>query len=541
MGAAEVSPAGDRGERNASAADAAEWQEAGAAIIAGAPWGVLAVGADGVVRAANAAAERMLGASRGLLAGCSILDPRWRTVCEDGATCGTAHHPVTAAAASGQTVRRTVGLFNDAENAYRWVDMSAVPDTREPGAARPLPVFVLLLDVSDRITQMATLRAGTEQLRISERMDALGRLTGGIAHDFNNLLSVINGYAELLDEDMGAADPRKADILQIRDAGQRGSELVKQLLMFSRQQPVQPRLLDLHALASSLTGLLRRVIGEHITLDIVPGDGPGMVLADSSQMQQVIVNLATNARDAMRAGGMLTIETAAIDVEDVFPDHEAALPPGAYVRLMVTDTGHGIDEAARSRIFDPFFTTKPPGEGTGLGLATVHRNVTQAGGHISVTSEVGRGTRFRVYLPRAETPPDVMTRVELPPLPGHATETVLVVEDDGSVRELTQRMLEHAGYTVMTAADGPEAEACLATADGRVHLVLTDVVLPHANGRDLVARLMARAPDLRVLYMSGYTDESIAHHGVLDEGVSFIGKPFSVEALCRKVREVLDR
>jgi CheY-like chemotaxis protein len=370
-------------------------------------------------------------------------------------------------------------------------------------------------------------------------MESVGRLAGGVAHDFNNLLTVINSYAELAVAELKEGDQLREDLKEIHAAGVRAAALTRQLLAFSRKQVLQPVVLNLSTLVAGTEKMLRRMIGEDVDLAIVPAEGLGCVKADPGQIEQVIVNLAVNARDAMPAGGKLTIETADVEFDEVYASQHVGAHPGQYVMLAISDTGTGMDEATRSRIFEPFFTTKDVGLGTGLGLSTVYGIVKQSGGYIWVYSEVGVGTTFKIYLPRvAEAARDAhavpaQTRIR-------GTETVLVVEDDKALRRAAKRILSTAGYAVIEAADGTEALQVMEGHEGPLHLLLTDVIMPGMSGREAAERLGALRPGLKVLFSSGYTDDSILRHGVLEQGVHFIAKPYTAAALTRKVRETLD-
>src|SRR5881396_1278167 len=378
-----------------------------------------------------------------------------------------------------------------------------------------------------------------QQLRASQRLEAVGRLAGGVAHDFNNVLTAVLGSTELLilDTPPGAAKREELDI--IREAATHAQDLIRQLLAFSSRQALKPVVLDLNHLVKNVGKMLRRLIGENIQLTTEPAAELDAVCADPGQLEQVLVNLVVNARDAMPQGGRLTIATANVHVAEGGA-RVLAVPPGRYVVLRVTDTGAGMDAATLERAFEPFFTTKPRGKGTGLGLATVYGIVRQSGGHIEVESMPGAGTTFRIYLPRVE---DVAEQgaASTAAAPARGAETVLVVEDDERVRALARKALEQAGYRVLVAAGGKEALAAAEGHDGPIDLLMTDVVMPEMNGRTLTRRLTQRHPDLKVLYMSGYSDEDIAQHGVFETGTAFIKKPFTPSVLTKKLREVLDR
>jgi signal transduction histidine kinase len=379
-----------------------------------------------------------------------------------------------------------------------------------------------------------------EQLATSQRMEAIGSLAGGIAHDFNNLLSVILGYTDLAMDGVPKGDHRRGALQEVKKAGERAAKLTRQLLAFSRKQMLQPVLLDLNQIAVGLEAMLRRILGEDIEFIQVLSPDAGLVWADPGQIEQVFMNLVVNARDAMPNGGMLTIETANVELDEEYARHHVAVKPGPYVRLAITDTGCGMDAETRARIFEPFFTTKEKGKGTGLGLSTVYGIVKQSGGNIWAYSERDGGTTFKIYLPRVVAA--VAPEPSIPPIVTRktGTETILVVEDEQAVRDLTARILRSAGYTVLTAATGSEALEICAAREGRVDMILTDVVMPHMGGRALTEHVAAVASGIKVLYMSGYADDAIVHHGTLDRGTHFIGKPFSADGLTRKVREVLD-
>src|SRR5438874_3438980 len=413
---------------------------------------------------------------------------------------------------------------------YRVAEFSATAQLRD---GRLTGILGIGRDVTERL--------GLEQqLRQAQKMEAVGRLAGGIAHDFNNILTAITGHADLLLEDLGHHDPRRADVDEIRRSAERAAGLTRQLLAFSRQQVLQPKVVDLNALVLDMDKLLRRLIGEDVELATVLDPTLGRVTADPGQLEQVIVNLAVNARDAMPQGGKLTLETRNIDLDATYTLEHSLVKPGPYVQLTVSDSGIGMDEETQAHAFEPFFTTKPRGQGTGLGLAMVYGTVKQSGGFIWVYSEPGRGATFKIYLPRVDAPVESAAPpapVERPP---RGSETVLLAEDEPAVRAIARQALERQGYTVLAAPSGADALALAAQHGATIHLLLTDVVMPGMSGRDLADRLTAQRPGIRVLYISGYTDNAIVRHGMLEPGLAYLQKPFRPDALVRKVREVLD-
>ena len=390
--------------------------------------------------------------------------------------------------------------------------------------------------VKRNITDQLALEA---QLLQSQKMEGIGRLAGGIAHDFNNLLSVVLSSAEFALEGMEEKDPVRQDVQQISDAGKRAALLTKQLLAFSRKQVMQPVAVDLNEVLASMEPMLRRIIGEDIDLVLALSADLGLARADHGQIEQVILNLATNARDAMPEGGKLTLETRNVDLDAAYSERHLGIAPGPHVMVAVTDSGVGMDEATLARVFEPFFTTKGPGRGSGLGLSTVYGIVNQSGGGIYVYSEVGQGTTFKIYLPRDRSLSAVDIEPAPTPAPALGSEIVLLVEDDESVRKVAERILVGAGFTVLLAENGPAALLVSERHPGEIHLVLTDVVMPGMSGRVLVDHLTTLRPGIRALFMSGYTDNAIVHQGVLDPGTHFISKPITRDGLLRKVQEVL--
>ena len=383
-------------------------------------------------------------------------------------------------------------------------------------------------------------QAKEEQLRQSQKMEAVGQLAGGIAHDFNNLLTAITGYSELGLRNLDSENPLYSKLTEIKKAGDRAASLTRQLLAFSRKQILQPKVLDLNAVIPEMQKMLRRLIGEDIVLETVLDRSLGQVKADPGQIEQIVLNLCVNARDAMPGGGRLTIETRNVSLQQPYRNQQVQIRAGEYVMLSVSDNGCGMDAETQARIFDPFFTTKELGKGTGLGLSTVYGIVKQSEGTVWVYSEAGKGTTFKIYLPRVDevtqTPGQAIT---LSPVPrGH--ETILVVEDENIVRALTTEILEKHGYRVLSAANGAEGLRTCLEFNGRIDLLITDVVMPQMSGRELAEQFALTRPETRVLFMSGFTDDAIVRHGVLDDDVFFIQKPFSPDALAIKTRFVLD-
>jgi PAS domain S-box-containing protein len=391
----------------------------------------------------------------------------------------------------------------------------------------------IILDITER-------KQLEGQLQQSRRMEAVGRLAGGIAHDFNNLLTVIKGYAELALTRAKAQPELRTDIERIADASERAAALVRQLLAFSRRQVLKPKVLDLNGIVVGLDKLLRRLMNEDIEMVTLVGKEIGTIKADPGQVEQVIMNLVVNARDAMPNGGRLTIETANVDLDPAYCGDHATVRPGRYVMLAVTDTGIGMDADTVAHIFEPFYTTKESGRGTGLGLSTVYGIVKQSGGYIWVYSEPGKGTAFKVYLPRVDEPAEALSTGRAAGASRRGTETILLVEDDAQVRELTRTVLAAQGYFIIEAASPDDAERICRSEGAEIHLLLTDVTMPGISGRELAKRLSVRLPRMRVLYMSGYTFNIMARGGTLEHGVAFLQKPFTPSVLVEKVREVLD-
>ena len=395
-----------------------------------------------------------------------------------------------------------------------------------------LGAVAAMIDITER-------KCLEQQFRHSQKMEAVGRLAGGVAHDFNNLLTIITGYSQMIQRNLEPGSPMRAHVDAVLKSGERAAALTHQLLAFSRRQDFTPRVLDLNTVVGNTEKMLHRLIGEDVELLTVLPAGLGLVRGDHGQIEQVIMNLAVNARDAMPNGGNLTLETANVELDEAYARGHMPAEPGSYVMLAVTDTGFGMDASTQAHIFEPFFTTKEPGKGTGLGLATVYGIVKQHGGNIWVYSEPGHGTSFKIYLPRVE-----MSAAKAEPHRATAralrgSETILVVEDEQDVRSLVVRLLRSMGYWVLEASRADEALMVCLRHKGPVHLLLTDVVMPQMSGRDLLDRLRPLRPDIRVLFTSGYAEEAL-HRKVLESGAAFLQKPFTEEALARKVRDVLD-
>ena len=422
----------------------------------------------------------------------------------------------------------------------RWIDIYAYP-LRDQDTGQITGVIEYSRDVTEIKATEDILRQREEQLRQAAKMEAVGRLAGGVAHDFNNILTVILGECELFLQDLPAQGPWRPRVTGIMEAARRASSLTQQLLAFSRKQVLQPQALDLNAVVADMDRMLRRVLGEDIDLVTILASALGTVKVDLHQLEQVILNLAANARDAMPQGGSLTIETANVDLDESYAQQHVDIQPGPYVMLAVSDTGTGLAQEAEGQIFEPFFTTKEAGKGTGLGLSMVYGIVKQSQGHIWVYSEPGEGTTFKIYLPRYdEAPLSLPSAAPLPEVAIGGTETILLVEDEEDVREVVSRMLDQIGYRVLVAAGPAEAISLSQEYQDPIHLLFTDVVMPGMSGRELANHLQAQHPHLKVLFMSGYTANAVVHHGVLDPGIPFINKPFKFRILLQKIREVLD-
>jgi nitrogen-specific signal transduction histidine kinase len=417
----------------------------------------------------------------------------------------------------------------------------AVKAPLSDGSGRIYATCGIATDITERKRADANLRRTEEQLRQAQKMEAIGNLAGGVAHDFNNLLTAILGYGGMLMEQLVPADPLRSEVEEIISAANAAAELTHQLLAFGRKQILQPRVVSLNEGVTQMERMLRRLIGEDVELTLALALDLGLVRVDPNQVEQIVLNLAVNSRDAMPHGGKLLVETANVELDERYAAEHVGVLAGAHVMLAVSDTGIGMDQSTQARMFEPFFTTKEKGKGTGLGLATVFGIVRQSGGHIWVYSEPGMGTVFKVYFPRV-----LVGAIEAAPAPSVApatggSETILLVEDDQRVRTVALAILSRLGYRVLEAHSVGDALLLCEQHPEPIHLLLTDVVMPRMSGKQLAERLQALRPAMRILYMSGYTDNSIVHHGVLDPGVDLLEKPVTAEKLGRKVREVLDR
>jgi PAS domain S-box-containing protein len=491
------------------------------AVINSSPLAIYTVDADGNVRSWNPAAATLYGWHADEVIGGPLT-----VIAQDQAN----QRDIRERVFRGESLRGIETTKRRKDGTLVTVSLAAAPLYNASGR-----ITGTMLIAAD-LTEMRRLEV---QYRQAQKMDAVGRLAGGIAHDFNNLLTAILGTSGLVLEDVTIGPRTRLDVQEIEKAARRAAGLTRQLLVFSRQQVLETRILDLNAVVRDLHRMLGRLIGEDIELHTQLAPAVGAVQADPGQLQQAIMNLVVNARDAMPNGGRVTIETADVELDPRQLEAHSLTQPGKYVLLAVHDTGVGMDAATKARLFEPFFTTKEPGRGTGLGLATVYSIVKQSGGYIWAYSEPGHGTTFKIYLPRVAGTPEQLASETPAPL-AIGSETVLLVEDQTEVRKLTSRILEARGYTVLPAENAGEAVQLAERYLKRIDLLLTDVVMPGVNGRELALQLAAQRRDLKVLFVSGYTGEAIRQHGLLERGAAFLQKPFSPEVLARKVREVLD-
>jgi two-component system cell cycle sensor histidine kinase/response regulator CckA len=490
--------------------------------------GITIADIHGNIREANDAYLKMLGYSRDELLSGAV---RWTDV--------TPPERSALADRAGAQLRET-GVAPAWETEHIRKDGSRVPVLVGVAMLDYPMCIAFTADLTERKRAERALHESEGQLRQAQKMEAVGRLAGGIAHDFNNVLSVILSYTEMLLGEMTPDDPIRCDVQEIRNAGKRAADLTRQLLMFSRQQILEPKILDLNDVLLGMDRMLKRILGADVDVVSVPGQALGRVRVDPSSIEQVIMNLVVNARDAMPTGGELTLETGNVVLGEEDARDHPDVKPGAFVRLAISDTGTGMDQATLSHIFEPFFTTKEKGKGTGLGLSTVFGIVQQSRGSVQVHSEIGKGTTFKVYLPRVDAPVVAGRSADPPQATKRGTETILLVEDDDQVRAVALSVLARSGYHVLEARNAGEALLLAESHAGAIHLLLADVVMPRLSGPELAKRLATSRPEMKVLCMSGYTDDSIARHGVLEAHFAFLQKPITPETLTRKVREVLD-
>jgi two-component system cell cycle sensor histidine kinase/response regulator CckA len=498
-----------------------------------APVGYHELDTKGRITRVNRKELQMLGYSAGEMLG----KPVWNFF-EEGDTT----RKVILAKLSGD-----VSFHDTFERTYRRKDGSTLPVLVEDRVIRDsenqvIAIRSIVEDITERRRTEEALRKSEEQLRQWQRVEAIGRLAGGVAHDFNNLLMTIKGCSELLLGAFDRRDPRREEVEEILKAADRATALTRQLLAFGRRQVLQPQILDLNAVVMNMDKMLRRLIGEDIQLITSLEPEVWSVKVDPGMIEQVVMNLAVNSRDAMPSGGKLTIETTNVIHDEEYASHHVSVKPGYYVMLAISDTGCGMDKETQSHLFEPFFTTKDTGKGSGLGLSTVYGIIKQSGGNIWAYSEPGLGTTFKIYLPRVERAAKGY-KPRLKPkevgAPG-GTETILLVEDEEAVRTMVSKILQNKGYTVLEARHGNEAIEVSERYEGSINLMVTDVIMPQMSGRELAERMASMRPEMHVLYMSGYPDNTIVQHGVLEPGTAFLQKPFTINALELKVREILD-
>jgi two-component system cell cycle sensor histidine kinase/response regulator CckA len=492
--------------------------------------GIYGVDLDGRCTFANAACLRILGYARQDDLRGRPMHGLMHAKQADGTACVEVECPIFLAGFRPEATVIADDVLWRSDGTRFAAELRSFPVRRDGAHVGSVVTFV---DVTQR-------KRLEEQVRQSQKMEAIGGLAGGVAHDFNNLLSVIIGYSSLALESLEEGTSWRSEFEEVKRAGERGAELTRQLLAFSRQQILQPKVLDLNQIIGGVEKMLRRLVGEDVELSLLTSHALGNVLADPSQMEQVIMNLVVNARDAMPDGGKLSIATENVDLDAECAATHLGVSPGRYVMLSVSDSGMGMDPATRAHIFEPFFTTKEKGKGTGLGLSTVFGIVRQTSGHIWVESEPGNGATFKIYLPRKVGELEVVTTATAAPTTLRGSETILLVEDEEQVRDLSRTILRRFGYNLLEAKNGGEALLICEKHSSKIHLLLTDVVMPLMSGRELAERLVPTRPGMKVLYVSGHTENSVARHGVLDAEIAFLQKPIIPDLLLKKVREVLD-
>lgn len=494
------------------------------ALLEASSQAILSVDRNGRIALANRRAQEMFAYSHD-----ELLEARIETLLPECWCLGPSHEDEDR----GSTGIRQVDLSQDFSG------------RRKDGSEFPVEVSISNIRTQQGqfgvafISDISQRKLMEEELAQAHKMEAVGRLAGGVAHDFNNMLTVISGYNRMILDDLSPLDPLRSNAEEILKASDRAAALTNQLLAFSRRQIARPRVLNVNELLGNIEKMLRRLIVEDMELVLKPGQEVGNIKADPHHIEQAIVNLAINARDAMSGEGRITIESANVNLDETYTRAHPGVQPGDFVMIAVSDTGLGMDAETRRHIFEPFFTTKDPGKGTGLGLATVYGMVKQCGGDIWVYSELGKGSTFKLYFPRVSEPVSESARPGGEEPGARGTETILVVEDERAVRDLAVRMTQQLGYNVLVASNGAEAIDISRSYPSHISLLVTDVVMPNISGRQLAEALLRSRPAMRVLYLSGYTEDTVLHHGVLEAGVDFLPKPFSREILARKIREIL--
>jgi len=499
--------------------------------------GVVAHAGDTSIKVCNPMACKILGLTLDQMIGVTAPDPQWMFLRDDGSPMPLEEYPVSVVLQTKATIENlVVGVNRPVQGDLIWALCNGYPVLDDDGEVQL--AVISFIDITDLKKVEAEREKLEAQLRHALKMEAIGRLAGGVAHDFNNILTGINGYAELALMKLNRDDPVYGSVEEIRRGGERAADLTKQLLSFARKQLIEPKVLEPNRVLEQAQKMLERLIGEDIELIFKQADNLRNIRADSGQLNQILVNLAVNSRDAMPAGGRIVIETANVTLERELDPIRGEHVSGDYVMLAVSDTGVGFDETVKAHLFEPFFSTKGPGQGTGLGLSTVYGIVKQNDGFVTVYSEPEHGATFKLYFPAVvdeACPEDEAVDVVF----AGGSETILMVEDDDLVRELARQVLSDHGYTVIEAANGDEALLLSRRFSGTINLLLSDVVMPGINGRELFERLRSTRPDLEALFMSGYTEDVIAHHGVLDQGTHFLQKPFTVAGLVGRVSELL--